>query len=198
MSTASPATPRSPKTSVKPPPVANPDQVKIVIDEPKKERQKDTKKEPSKFKPPDQKGILDELCFAPYARNVAVSMQYLLVMCGIVTLSMAKNVQNLGPGIYAILVAVLIYVWHFISDFNKVDKTSAGMLDDKGWHPIVCKVLTVLNHNAVAFVGTLLLSGYLFACVQTAIAGGGLVFSSFLYMIALIRREKTKAITGLI
>jgi hypothetical protein len=186
----------TPKASVAPPPSSEP-VTTIAIPENKKPATEGRERAASKFTPPQKKGILDELQFAPYARHINTAMVYILVMCGIVTLAMTTRLQNLGPGIYSFLVAILIYVWHFIGDFNKVDKTSEGMLENKGWHPIICKILTILNHNAFAFIGTLLLSGYLFACVQTAIAGGGLVFAALLYLIALIRREKTKPITGL-
>jgi hypothetical protein len=186
-----------PRSGVAPPPKAS-EQVTIAIPENKKEVKPEGRgRSTSKFTPPPKKGILDELQFAPYARHVNTAMVYVLVMVGIVTLAMTTRMQNLGPGIYAFCAAILIYVWHFIGDFNKVDKTAEGMLENKGWPTIVCKVLTILNHNAFACIGTLLLSGYLFACVQTAVAGGGLVLASFLYLIALIRREKTKPITGL-
>jgi hypothetical protein len=180
-----------PISLVVPPPSQDSNKEGKKINESVRERSK------SKYKSPPQTNVHSELEFAPYARHVAVATQYILVICGIITLGMTQRMTYLGPGIYCFCVAILLYVWHFIGEFNKVDKSSEGILENRGWPSIICKILTVLNHHAISFIATLLLSGYLFTCTQTALAGGSLIISSFLYLIAVIRREKLRPITGL-
>lgn len=135
--------------------------------------------------------------FGPYGRHVSHAAIYVLVLLGVITLGMTTRMAYLGQGIYAILVAIIIYIWHFIGDFNKVDRSTEAFLESRGWNKYVCKVLTILNHHAISFICTLLLSGYLFSCVQTAVGGGMLVISSALYLIALINAENVAPITGL-
>jgi hypothetical protein len=135
--------------------------------------------------------------FGPYARHVAHAAIYVLIILGVITLGMTTRMTYLGQGIYAICVAIIIYIWHFIGDFNKVDRSTEAFLERRGWNKYVCKVLTILNHHAISFVATLLLSGYLFSCVQTAVGGGMLIISSALYLAGLINAENVPNITGL-
>ncbi|KAL0486046.1 cytochrome b-245 light chain [Acrasis kona] len=173
--------------------------VEITVKEPTAEGRSN-----SRFRSTTERGEKKKRCctidleFGPYAKSVAQAAMYILVILGAITLGMSSRMANLGPGIYCFCVSIILYVHHFIEGFNKVDKSTDAILHNKGWNKYLCLVLNVIHHHAVSFIATLLLSGYLFTCVQTAMGGGVLVISSVLYLIALINGESIKPITGII
>lgn len=154
----------------------------------------------SKFKPPPQLSVTDSLEFAPFARNVATASMYLLLMLGIVDLSMSQRMNYLGPGIYAICVAIFIYIWHFISDCNTVEKLEEDVdanLDPRGWPKFVCVILTFFANYLIQGIGCACLSVYLCFSPQTLLGAISLNIGAILYFISFIRREKPKPITGI-
>jgi uncharacterized membrane protein len=101
-------------------------------------------------------------------------------------------------GIYAIVVSVLTYGWHFVTDFNKVDNSSEALINNRGWPPIICRVLTILEHYIIQGITTLALSGYLFSSFSTAVSGYCFAFSGLIYLISATLREKPQRITGIL
>ncbi|KAL9651185.1 hypothetical protein ABK040_008256 [Willaertia magna] len=159
----------------------------------------------TKFKAPESfnKSVTKGLEFAPYAKNMVNGNIYILFILGIVALAMAQNrIADLAfatiPGIYCICLSIFLYIWHFISEFDKEDKSVDAILSPKGWPGPICTVLSLFNLHAVQCVFCALASVYCFFCVQTAICGAPMVFAAILYLIAAIRRERSRKITGII
>ncbi|EFC46714.1 predicted protein [Naegleria gruberi] len=162
-------------------------------------------KKVTKYKPPESvnKALSKGLQFAPYARNMVNGDIYILFIFGIVAIAMAQDRTTslpwaTVPGIYCVVLSIFLYIWHFISEFTKTDKSVDSVLAPKGWPKIICMILSAFNYNPVQCVFCAIASVYCFFCVQTAICGVPLVMASILYLIASIRREASAKITGLI
>ncbi|KAG2389437.1 hypothetical protein C9374_013997 [Naegleria lovaniensis] len=162
-------------------------------------------KKVTKYKAPESinKSLTKGLQFAPFARNLVNADIYILFIMGIVACAMAQDYSRsipwaLAPGIYCILLSIFLYIWHFISEFTKVDKSVDAVLAPKGWPKAVCMVLSAFNYNPVQCIFCAVASVYCFFCVQTAICGCPLVMAAILYLVASIRREASQKITGII
>jgi hypothetical protein len=155
----------------------------------------------SKYKPVQKKSISAGLQFAPFARHVATANIYILLMLGIVDLAMKQRMKFLGSGIYAICVAIIVYCWHFISDFNtqeKLEDSVEANLEPRGWPKIICIVLTFFANYLVQAILCAGLSVYLFFSPQTLLCGIIFVIAALLYLVGFIRRENPKPITGIV
>ncbi|KAG2383404.1 hypothetical protein C9374_004075 [Naegleria lovaniensis] len=111
----------------------------------------------SKYKPPVKSNpLLDGLQFAPIARNLQVSSIYILFICGFTALVMIPTDPiwlSYIPGAYCILLSFVLYVWCFVSEFNKEDKlTVEEILNPKQWPQPLRKVLSAMNRNEVQCV----------------------------------------------
>jgi hypothetical protein len=150
----------------------------------------------TEYKPSDDYQAKVE--FGSLARQMVTAGMYLSFLSGVVTICMTTRKLYYGVGIYAMLVSFLIYAWHFVTDFNKEDKSSEAFLDNRGWHPLICRILTFLQAFWLQGILSLFLSVYLFFCVQTAIAGGCFVIAGIVFLLAGIHREHPPQITGVL
>ena len=155
----------------------------------------------AKYKPPPKKSVTAGLEFAPFARHIVTANMYILFLLGTVDLAMKQRMKFLGSGIYALCLCVIIYVWHFISDFNTQEKLEDNIdanLEPRGWPKIICVVLTFFANYLVQSIICVMMSVYLCFSPQTVLCGIVFVLAAIFYFVGFVRREKPKPITGII
>ncbi|EFC45728.1 predicted protein [Naegleria gruberi] len=113
----------------------------------------------SKYKPPESMAVTlsKGLEFAPLARVLVNSNIYFLFIFGLVAILMAQDRSSsmaftTAPGIYCIVLAIFIYIGHFVGEFTKQDKSVDSILRPRGWPQVVCITLSTFNLNPVQCV----------------------------------------------
>ncbi|KAL9644617.1 hypothetical protein ABK040_015356 [Willaertia magna] len=106
---------------------------------------------PTKYKTPKKTNpLFVGLEFASVGRNLLISEIYILFICGIISVSMDRTdpIWNTTiPGAYCLALSILIYIWGYISEFNKEDKSVEEILNPRQWPEKVRLVLGILNRN---------------------------------------------------
>ena len=135
------------------------EEVITIQSEPSTQQQKKPAGKVTKYKAPESvnKSLSKGLQFAPFARNMVNADMYILFILGIVAIAMAQNRTTSWPwatvpGIYCIVLSLFLYVWHFVSEYSKEDKSVDAVLAPKGWPKPICMVLSAFNWNPIQCV----------------------------------------------
>ena len=95
--------------------------------------------------------LFANLQFAPVARILQNGSIYILFICGFTALVMKPSDPvwaSTLPGVYCILLSIILYIWCFFSEYTKEDKSSVeSILNSNMWPKHVRQVLSVINRN---------------------------------------------------
>ena len=97
--------------------------------------------------------LFANLQFAPVARILQNGSIYILFICGFTALVMKPSDPvwaSTLPGVYCILLSIVLYFWCFFSEYTQEDKSSVeAILNSNMWPKHVRQVLSAINRNEV-------------------------------------------------
>eukprot|EP01027_Heterolobosea_sp_BB2_P002967 GEZU01004468.1.p1 GENE.GEZU01004468.1~~GEZU01004468.1.p1 ORF type:complete len:194 (-),score=27.93 GEZU01004468.1:201-782(-) len=158
----------------------------------------------AKYKAPEQNQLSKGLQFAPFAKNATDSAIILLIGFGITSVATVDQYvkgeyylwwDSFAPGLYSICVGFFWMIVHFFGNYTKEDKSADA--STRYWHPAIRKTLSIFQLHLVRFFLLFAGSVYCFFSYHTMLCGATMIFAAVLYLIAAIRGERWRPITGL-